>query len=53
MDEKEIKLELHYEQDSKRYHRYRIESEEGVKGSVYFPKDMDPIPIKVILERKD
>ena len=37
-DNKEVKGKFRYEQDSKRYHRFKIETEEESKGSVYIPK---------------
>jgi hypothetical protein len=46
----EVKLKIRYEQDSKRFHRYRIMDPEGnVNGSLYFSKQMK-IPERVILE---
>jgi len=47
---KEIKGTFKYEQDSKRYHRYRIETKAGVVGTLYIPKDMDPLPERIILD---
>ncbi|MBW1689536.1 MAG: hypothetical protein JRF35_03785 [Deltaproteobacteria bacterium] len=48
---KEIKGQFKYEQDSKRYHRFRIESESGVVGTIYIPKDMEPLPDRIILDK--
>ena len=39
-----------YDKDSKRYHRFQIETESEVTGTVYVPKEMKPIPRKLILE---
>lgn len=47
---KEIKGTFKYEQDSKRYHRYRIEAEGGAVGTIYIPKDTEAIPERIILE---
>ena len=46
----EIKGTFVFERNSKTYHRFRIETDAGIVGSVYIPKDMDPIPAKIILE---
>jgi hypothetical protein len=51
--EKEIKGQFKYEQDSKRYHRFQIETEdEDIVGTVYIPKPMNPLPDKLVLTRK-
>jgi hypothetical protein len=43
-----------YEQDSKRYHRFQIvETDQGIIGTVYVPKDLEPMPDKIVLERKE
>ncbi len=39
---KELKGTLKYERDSRRYKRFRIESDSGVVGAIYIPKDMQP-----------
>lgn len=49
-DQKEIKSLFRYEQDSKRYHRFQIETDAGIVGVVYVPKNMDGVPKKLILE---
>jgi len=49
-EKKEIKGTFKYEQDSKRYHRYRIEAAKGVVGTIYIPKDIKPIPERIVLE---
>ncbi len=51
--DKEIKGEFEYDQDSKRYHRFKIETEVGIVGQVYIPKRSQPLPDKIVLERKD
>jgi hypothetical protein len=53
MDEKkEITGQFRFDQDSKRFHRFKIETEFGIVGTVYIPKDMggDKLPKKLILE---
>jgi hypothetical protein len=49
-DEKEILGKFRYEQDSKRYHRFKIETDSGIVGTVYVPKDRQSMPEKLILE---
>ena len=53
MAENEIQGSFRYEQDSKRYHRFQIETEAGVVGTVYIPKDTEPMPKKLVLEYLD
>ena len=53
MSEKEIAGKFRYEQDSKRYHRFQIETSCGVVGTVYIPKNIDGMPKKLILEYAD
>jgi hypothetical protein len=49
----EVTGEFRYEQDSKRYHRYQIETgDAGIVGAVYIPKDCQPIPTKLVLVKK-
>lgn len=47
---KEIKGLFRYEQDSRRYHRFKIETEAGIVGVVYIPKDSEGMPKRLILE---
>jgi len=47
---KEINGTFKYEQDSKRYHRYRIEASGGIVGTIYIPKDAEEIPERIILD---
>ena len=54
MNEKEeIKGRFRYEQDSKRFHRFQIETEAGIVGTVYVPKDIEAMPKKLALEYAD
>ena len=50
MDKKEVKGFFRYEQDSKRYHRFQIETEAGIVGNVYIPKNIETIPKKLSLD---
>lgn len=49
----EIKGKMTYERDSKRYHRFDIETESGVVGTIYIPKDLRPLPDRICLDRAD
>jgi hypothetical protein len=49
-NEIEITGKFRYEQDSKRYHRFKIETDAGIVGTVYVPKDKQSMPKKLILE---
>lgn len=51
--ETEIRGKFVYEQDSKRYHRFQIETDTGVVGVLYIPKNMQPLPERVALNRVD
>ena len=53
MDQKkEITGKYRFDQDSKRFHRFRIETDVGVVGTVYIPKDMggSKLPKRITLE---
>jgi hypothetical protein len=50
-DEKEVAGKFRYEQDSKRYHRFKIETDAGIVGTVHVPRDKRTMPKKIILER--
>jgi len=49
-EKKEVEGKFRYEQDSKRYHRFQIETEAGIVGTVYVPKDIESMPKKLVLE---
>jgi hypothetical protein len=49
-EEKEVTGTFKYQQDSKRYHRFKIETDSGIVGTVYIPKDKQSMPKKLILE---
>ena len=44
----EIQLTATFDQDSKRYHRFKIDEGQGVTGSIYIPKGKE-IPDKVTI----
>ena len=48
-EEKEIIGKFRYEQDSKRFHRFKIETNTGIVGTVYVPKNKTSMPKKLIL----
>jgi hypothetical protein len=52
VEKMEVKGLFRYEQDSKRYHRFKIETDAGVVGTVYIPRERKgaPIPKRLILE---
>jgi hypothetical protein len=53
MDQKkEISGHFRFDQDSKRFHRFQIETSEGIVGTVYIPKDIGgkKLPKKITLE---
>ena len=50
MREKEVKGKLAYDGDSRRYHRFLVNAEQGVVGSVYIPKGIQVMPTRLILE---
>jgi len=49
-EEKEITGKFQYEQDSKRYHRFQIITDEGIVGTVYVPKNIEAMPMSITLE---
>lgn len=46
----EVKGKFRFDQDSKRYHRFQIETNVGIVGTVYVPKSADGVPKRLILE---
>ena len=54
-EEKEITGKFRYEQDSKRFHGFKIETDADIRvvGTVYVPKDVTTMPKKIILEYAD
>ena len=49
----EIKGKIVFEQDSKRFHRFKIQTDSGIVGSVYIPKKIERMPKKLILHYAD
>jgi len=49
-DKTEIIGKFRFDQDSKRFHRFQVETDVGIVGTVYVPKDKESMPIKLILE---
>jgi hypothetical protein len=50
---KKVKGEFRYQEDNKYYHRFRIETKnEEILGAIYISKNMDPLPDRIILDRK-
>ncbi len=52
-EKKEIAGKFRYEQDSKRFHRFQIETDTGIVGTVYAPKNIEVMPKKLVLEYAD
>jgi hypothetical protein len=48
--DREIQGVFRYDKNSKRYHRFQVETESGITGTIYLPKDLKPIPRMMILE---
>ena len=49
-EKSEVKGKFRFEKDSKRYHRFQIETNVGIVGTVYVPKSAGGIPSRLILE---
>jgi len=48
-EQKEVKGIFTFDQDSKRFHRFRIEGNGGIVGNLYVPKDCEGTPEKIVL----
>ncbi|OPY78416.1 MAG: hypothetical protein A4E70_02385 [Syntrophus sp. PtaU1.Bin005] len=46
---KEVNGVFTFDQDSKRFHRFRIEGNGGIVGNLYVPKDCKGTPEKIVL----
>ena len=46
---KEIEGKFRFERDTKRFHRFQVEFEENITGTIYISKDIEPMPKKLIL----
>jgi hypothetical protein len=51
-EKKEVTGLFRFDQDSKRFHRFQIETNVGIVGTVYIPKDLggEKLPKKITLE---
>ena len=49
-EKEEVRGKFRYEKDSKRYHRFKIETDAGIVGTVYVSKDAQEMPKRLILE---
>ena len=49
-EEKEITGKFRFDQDSKRFHRFQVETDVGIVGTIYVPKDKESMPKKITLE---
>lgn len=49
-EEKRISGKFRFDQDSKRFHRFQIETDVGIVGTLYIPKDKKSMPKKITLE---
>ena len=49
-EKKEIIGKFRFDQDSKRFHRFQIETDVGIVGTVYIPKDKKSMPKKLTLQ---
>ncbi len=52
-EKKEVTGKFRYEQDSKRYHRFQIETKDGIVGTIYIPKEKESMPKRIVLEYAD
>ncbi|WP_408997961.1 hypothetical protein ACJ77P_08205 [Syntrophus buswellii] len=48
-EQKEVKGTFKFDKDTKRFHRFQVEVEGGITGSVFIPKDAD-IPKVITME---
>lgn len=49
----EIKGRFIFEKDTKRYHRFKIVFDEDMSGTIYIPKEIEPMPERLILGYAD
>jgi hypothetical protein len=50
-NQKEVRCTFIYDKDTRRTHRFQIQSADGIAGSIYVPRGMDPIPDVIVLEK--
>jgi hypothetical protein len=48
-NKKEIEGTFKFDQDSKRFHRFKVECGKEIVGTIYIPKTSEGIPEKLIL----
>jgi hypothetical protein len=51
IEKKEVRGKFRYDQDSKRFHRFLIETDCGIVGTVYVSKNKKAIPERIILDK--
>ena len=51
-EERTVELSPRYDADTKRTHRFLIESTEGVTGTIYVSKESRPLPKRVVIQLK-
>ena len=51
-EKKTIEIVARYDADTKRTHRFLLESESGIAGSIYISKDARPLPRDLIIKLK-
>jgi hypothetical protein len=51
-EERIVELSARYDADTKRTHRFLIESTEGVTGTIYVAKESRPLPKRVVIQLK-
>ena len=51
-ESKLVEITARYDADTKRTHRFLIESENGIAGSIYISKDARPLPKDLAIKLK-
>ena len=50
----EKSLKIRFEHDTKRFHNFKVIDPNGeITGTIYFPKRMNPLPKRLVLEMKN
>ena len=49
-NQKQAEGKFQYDKDTKGYHRFRIISPDGIEGTIYIPRDFEPIPDRLVLD---
>jgi hypothetical protein len=47
--EEKVEVTATYDRDSKRYHRYLIDEDQGITGTLYIPKEEREIPKEILI----